>query len=382
MSVMKTPMQLIEVTDNKLLQAFIRVPVRVHKNDPNWTTPLDMERRELLDKTKNPYFEHAIAKYWLVKKDHHYVGRISAQIDQMAIKQQGEKVGHFGMFSCEDDPQIAQLLLETAESWLRQHGMEKIQGPMNLSINQEVGLMVEGLDTPSMMLMPHDLPHMAGMLENSGYQTAVNLVSYIRDSHTLFPENLRKLATRKSSDKVVLRKLDMKNYDQEIETIVSIFNEGWHTNWGFVPMTNAEVIHMAKELRPIIIADLACFAEIDGQAVGFLVCVPDVNEMIRDLNGKLLPFGWAKLLWRMKVRGPKSARVMLMGLRKQHASSLLGQLLPFRMIYFIESYLKASSLDWVEMGWILSDNKPVRKLIERVGGKVYKRFKVYEKSLN
>jgi len=180
---------------------------------------------------------------------------------------------------------------------------------------------------------------------------------------------------------VVLRKLDMKRYTQEIETIVSIFNEGWHTNWGFVPMTETEVKHMGKELRPIINPELTCFAEIDGEAAGFLVCVPDVNSMLHGLDGKLLPFGWAKLLWRMKVRGPTTARVMLMGVRKKYSAGLLGQFLPFRLIYFIEAYLKKSSIEQVEMGWILEDNKPIRRLIERVGGKAYKKYQVFEKLL-
>ncbi|MBL1430185.1 MAG: hypothetical protein COA60_001460 [Robiginitomaculum sp.] len=375
-------MQLIEVTDNKLLHEFIRVPVYVHRNDPNWITALDMERRALLDQAKNPFFEHAVAKYWLVKQNGKFVGRISAQIDQMAIQQSGEKIGHFGMFCCENDPEIGQLLLQTAENWLQQQGMVKVQGPLNLSINQEVGLMTDGLDTPSMMLMPHDLAHLQGMIKAAGYQTAVKMLSYIRDANTLFPEKLRKLATRETTSKVVLRPLDMKKYDQEIETIVSIFNEGWHTNWGFVPMTEAEVVHMGAELRPIIVPELACFAEVDGEAVGFLVCVPDVNEMISDLNGKLLPFGWLKLLWRMKIRGPKAARVMLLGMRKKYSGGLLGQILPFRMIYFIEAYLKSSSIERVEMGWILEDNKPIRRLIERLGGKAYKHYQVFEKSLS
>ncbi len=374
-------LQLIAVEGKALLKAFIRLQPDIHKDDPNWITPLEMERQALLDPAKNPYFEHAIAKYWLVQRARKYVGRISAQIDQMAIKEQGEPVGHFGMLACIDDPKVANLLLTTAENWLREQGMTKVQGPMNLSINQEVGLMVEGFDTPSMMLMPHDKPYLQKMLTDAGYESAVDMLAYIRDADTLFPEKLRKLAERGAGGKVTLRKLDMKRYDEEIETIVSIFNEGWHTNWGFVPMTDSEVKHMGQELRPIIEPELACFAEIDGESAGFFVCVPDVNEMIRGINGKLLPFGWLKLLWRMKVRGPKTARVMLMGVRKKFSTGMLGQFLPFRMIYFVEPYLKKSALEQVEMGWILADNKPVRRLIERVGGNVYKKYKVFEKTL-
>ncbi|VAV90073.1 Hypothetical protein associated with Serine palmitoyltransferase, partial [hydrothermal vent metagenome] len=377
---MSQQLQLVAVEGKTLLDAFIQLPSDIHHDDPNWIAPLVIERRALLDPAKNPYFEHAKAKYWLVQREGRFVGRISAQIDQMSIQERGENIGHFGMFACEDDPAIAKLLLDTAEDWLRQAGMVKIQGPMNLSINQEVGLMVDGFDTPSMMLMPHDKPYLQAMLQDANYKTVAKLVSYIRDANTLFPEKMRKLAERKIGSKVVLRTLDMKNYAEEIETIVSIFNEGWHTNWGFVPMTDSEVKHMADELKPIIDPKLACFAEVDGKAVAFIVCVPDVNEMIADINGKLLPFGWLKLLWRMKVRGPKSARVMLMGLRKEYAGGLLGSILPFRLIYHIEAHLKQSPLEQVEMGWILEDNQPVRRLIERVGGVVYKKYQVFEKN--
>jgi len=184
-------LRVLEVTSKKLLDVFIRLQAKIHQNDPNWITPLDMERRALLDPAQNPYFEHAKAKYWLAEKDGKFVGRISAQIDEMAIKERGEPVGHFGMFACENDPDIAKTLLETAENWLREQGMTKVQGPMNLSINQEVGLMVEGFDTPSMMLMPHDQPYLQQMIKDAGYQTAVNMLAYIRDADTLFPDSLR-----------------------------------------------------------------------------------------------------------------------------------------------------------------------------------------------
>jgi hypothetical protein len=207
------------------------------------------------------------------------------------------------------------------------------------------------------------------------------MLAYIRNAHDLFPDDLRKLAERNSGGKIELRKLNMKRFDEEIETIMGIFNEGWHTNWGFVPMTDSEIRHTAAELKPIVEPELACFAYVDGEPAGFLVCVPDVNDMIKDLNGNLFPFGWLKLLWRLKIRGPKTARVMLMGIRKKFAKGMLGKFLPLRMIYFIEAYLKKSVIEQVEMGWILEDNLPVRRIIERVGGKVYKKYKVYEKTL-
>ncbi len=377
---MVASLRIEQVTDKAGLQEFIRLPSILYADAPHWITPLEVERLGILDPKQSPYFEHAEAGYWIARKNGEAVGRISAQIDQLALKTLSNKTGQFGMIVAIDDPAVTKLLLETAEDWLRDQGMDTIQGPFNLSINQEVGLLVDGFDTPPMMLMSHDPVYMGRHIEAAGFSKAKDLLAYIRGTDFLFPEKWRRMAERRSSH-VSMRMFDMKKYDQEIKNIVSIFNEAWHTNWNFVPMTEKEAAHMAKELRPLIRKELAWFADVDGEPAAFIVCLPDVNGAIHGLNGRLFPFGWLKLLWRLKVTRPATARVLLMGVRRKFTEGLLGQILPFRLIYALESDLYKSPIKRVEMSWILENNAPVRRMIETLGGEAYKTYRVYEKSL-
>ncbi|PHS21699.1 MAG: dATP pyrophosphohydrolase [Robiginitomaculum sp.] len=368
------------VIDKAGLKEFIQLPNQIYGEDPNWIPALDMERMGILDPKQSPYFEHAEAQYWIARQNGKAVGRISAQIDQMSLEANDSTTGHFGMIVAIDDPAVIKALLETAENWLKERGMKTAQGPFNLSINQEVGLLIDGRNTPPMMLMAHDPAYMGGHIEAAGYAKAKDLLAYIRGTDFLFPEKWRRMAERRSSH-VTMRMFDMKNYNRDIKHIVSIFNEAWHNNWNFVPMTEKEVDHMAKELRPLIRKELAWFADIDGEPAAFIVCLPDVNGAIGDLKGKLLPFGWLKLLWRLKVKRPATARVLLMGVRRKFSDGILGQILPFRLIYALESDLYESPIKQVEMSWILEDNAPVKRMIETLGGKAYKTYRVYKKAL-
>ncbi len=372
---------IIEPVINKAqLKEFIRLPNHIYGKDPNWIPALDMERMGILGRKQSPFFEHAEAQYWIARQNGKAVGRISAQIDQLCLEANDSTTGQFGMIVAIDAPAVTAALLQTAQGWLTERGMKTIQGPYNLSINQEVGLLIDGFDTPPMMLMAHDPAYMGTHIEKAGYTKAKDLFAYIRGTDHLFPEKWRRMAERRSAH-VNMRMFDMKNYDRDIKHIVSIFNEAWHNNWNFVPMTEKEVDHMAKELRPLIRKELAWFADIDGEPAAFIVCLPDVNAVIGDLNGKLLPFGWLKLIWRLKVKRPSSARVLLMGVRKKFADDFLGKILPFRLIYALESDLYKSPIKQVEMSWILEDNEPVKRMIETLGGKAYKTYRVYEKKL-
>ncbi len=379
---MGTDIRIEPVNDKSGLKAFIRLASDLYADDPHWITPLEIERLGILDPEQNPYFDHAEAQYWMAYQGDKPVGRISAQIDQLALEAHGNKTGHFGFLAAIDDQKVVSTLLETAQNWLRDRGMDTMQGPFNLSINQELGLLIDGFDTPPMMLMPHDPHYLGKSVEAAGLHKAKDLIAYIRGTDERFPERWRKMAERVGADgHVHMRPFNMKNYAQEIEILVSIFNEAWHTNWGFVPMTKKEVEHMAKELRPLIRKELAWFAEINGEPAAFIVCLPDVNDIIGDLKGKLLPFGWLKLLWRLKVVRPQTARVLLMGVRKKFGDGFLGKILPFRLIYCLESDLYKSAIKRVEMSWILEDNAPVRRMIETLGGEAYKTYRIYEKAL-
>jgi len=372
--------EIVPVTGRRMLKRFIRLANAFHADDPHYTPPLMIERIGLLDAKKNPFFKHAEAQYWIALKDGRDAGRISAQIDQMAVAEHGP-IGHFGMLAAEDDAAVVAALTRTAEDWLRARGMARVQGPFNLSINQEVGLLIDGFDTPSMMLMPHDRPYLAARLEDQGYAKIKDMHAFIRGTGHWFPDRMRRLATRELGENVKLRHINMKRYRAEITEIVSIFNEAWHTNWGFVPMTEAETAHMAREMRPVIREKLAWIAEVDGQSAACLVCLPDINGVIGDLGGRLFPFGWAKLLWRLKVRGSPSGRVLLMGVRKKYAEKMLGRLLPLKLIYAVEKHVVEAGIKRAEMSWILEDNVAVRRLIEGMGGEAYKTYRVYEKTL-
>lgn len=363
------------------LDRFIRVPMRLNKDDPNWISPLMSERREALSARSNPFFEHAEVEMWLAVRDGRDVGRISAQIDELAPVDPTRKIGHFGMIAAEDDPAVFAALFAVAEAWLKARGCDTAMGPFNLSVNEEVGLLVDGFDTPPMLLMGHDAPHAGGQIERQGYARAKDVYAYLADLTQDLPDAVLKRVRRGAAEGVTLRKLDMKRFEEEVHTLTDIANDAWSDNWGYTPSTAAETRHMAKGLKAVIDADLVWFAEIDGESAGFIVLLPNVNEAIADLDGKLLPFGWAKLLWRLKVARVKSLRVPLMGVRRKFAATRRGMMLPFQLIDLAATEARKKGYHKVELSWILEDNLPMRNICERVGAVAYKTYRLYQKTL-
>jgi hypothetical protein len=372
--------EIIPVQGRALLDRFIRLPERLHKDDPNYIAPLHMERREALT-AKNPFFGHAEVQFWLARKDGRDVGRISAQIDHEAQALRPDAPGMFGMIAAENDPAIFKALLETAENWLRARGMKQMQGPLNLNINEETGLLVAGFDTPPMLLMGHDQPYIAGRLEELGLRKAKDVFAYLYDITQELPASVRRLLARPLPPELVVRRIDFKRYNEEIRTITSIFNDAWANNWGFVPLTEIETDYLAKSLKPLLDPRLVSVVERNGEPVGFLVGLPNLNEAIQGLDGKLLPFGWAKLLWRLKVKGVKTARVPLMGVRRSAAQDIIGSLLPFLMVDAVRKEAVKMGFTHIELSWILEDNLPMRRMNESLGAKAYKTYRVYEKTL-
>ncbi|MDG2523677.1 dATP pyrophosphohydrolase [Caulobacter segnis] len=363
------------------LDRFIRVPMRLNKGDPNWIAPLISERQEALSAKSNPFFEHAQVEMWLAVRDGQDVGRISAQIDELAPADPSRKIGHFGMIAGEDDPAVFAALFATAEAWLKDRGRDTAMGPFNLSVNEEVGLLVDGFDTPPMLLMGHDAPYAGGRIEQQGYAKAKDLYAYLANLTQDLPDAVLKRVRRGAADGVVLRKLDMKRFEDEVHTLTDIANDAWSGNWGYTPSTAAETKQMAKGLKAVIDPDLVWFAQIDGEEAGFIVLLPNVNEAIADLDGKLLPFGWAKLLWRLKVARVKTVRVPLMGVRRKFAGSRRGMILPFHLIDLAATEARRKGYERVELSWILDDNLPMRNICERVGAVAYKTYRLYEKAL-
>lgn len=370
------------VTSKAALKRFIQLPKRLHRSDAHYIAPLDMERVDALWPGKNPFFDHAEHAYWLAVKDGRDVGRISAQIDKTALAIRPDATGHFGMIAAEDDPQVFGALLQTAEEWLRARGMGRIQGPFNLNINEEIGLLVDGFDTPPMLLMGHDRPYAGPRIEEQGYTKAKDVFAYIVDTKNELPQSVRRLVNRPLPKGLTVRPMNMKIYDTEIRAVTEIFNEAWADNWGFVPLSEVETDHLAKSLKPILNPKLVWFVEMDGAPAGFIVCLPNLNEAIRDLDGHLLPFGWAKLLWRLKLAGVKTARVPLFGVKRKYASGVIGAVLPFLLIEKIKIEGRKLGFEQVELSWILEDNMAMRRVNEAAGSQIYKTYRIYEKALS
>jgi hypothetical protein len=374
--------EIVPVTDKALLQRFIRVPFAVHEHDSAWVPPLLMEREEAFSPKTNPFLRRAEVCFWIAIRDGRDVGRITAQIDPLAQRGGGGRVGHFGCLSAEDDPEAFAALLRTAEDFLRSRGVTHVQGPFSLSINEETGLLVEGFETPPMLLMGHDPVYAAARLEALGYRKEKDVYAYLLDLETPLSSSARRMLERPLASSITLRRLNFKDYSNEIRRIVDIYNDAWSGNWGFVPLTEPEGEAMAKQMRMLLDDRLVWFAEANGHAVAFIVVLPNINEAIRDLNGRLFPLGWAKLLWRLKSRRVKSARVPLMGVRRSLSGTLIGSAIPLQLI---GSVLPAAStvfgFRWIELSWILEDNLPMRRILERLGAPTYKTYRVYGKVL-
>ena len=367
------------VEGRRALNEFIRLPWSLYIDDPMWVPPLLLERRMHLS-PKNPYFEHAKFCSWIIYRDSKPVGRISAQIDRLHIDRYQDSTGFFGMLEVEDNSLTFRKLLETAESWLRDQGMRRICGPYNLSINQELGLLVDGFDSPPSLMMGHARPYYAPRIEENGYQKEKDLLAYIINTNSELSDTVLKITAR-VKDRVRVRKLRKSQFAQELNIIRDIFNDAWSQNWGFVPFTNKEFEHLGKDLKMLADEELVKIAEVDGNPEAFIVLLPNINEIIRDLNGRLLPFGWLKMLWRLKVKYPATARIPLMGVRSHYHSSLLGAALAFMVIADLKQPALKRGLKEVELSWVLEDNKRMRGIIESIGGRDYKTYRIYSKEL-
>ena len=362
---------------------FIRMPWPIYAGDNNWIPPLLLERRVQFS-TSNPFFKHADWRAWLAYRGSKLVGRISAQIDHMHLERYDDATGSFGLIESDDDPEIFSLLLRTAETWLREQGMRRVRGPFNLSINEECGLLVEGFDRPPSIMMGHARPYYGKRIEEQGYAGAKDLLAYVMAPDYTLSKTMRRIVTKAtgvSAGRLRMRALQSKNLDQELEILHDIFNDAWAENWGFVPFTKEEFTALGTTLKVMVDDDFVQIAEVDGEPAAFIVALPNLNEVIRDLNGKLFPFGWAKLLWRLKVSYPKSARVALMGVRKRYQQSLLGTALSLSVIDAIKVPVVNRGMTEVEMSWILEENRSMCKIIEALGGVAYKRYRIYEKDL-
>ena len=260
--------------------------------------------------------------------------------------------------------------------------MRRMRGPFSLSINDESGVLVDGFDLPPSLMMPYGRPYYATRLEEAGLNKAMDLIAYLYRAELEMPPGPRALVEKLADEKSVrLRALDMGRFEKDISDVLDVFNDAWADNWGFVPFTEAEVRYAAHGMKPLIQRDLVCIAEVDGEPAAMIVSLPNLNEAIADLNGRLLPFGWLKLLWRLKVSGVKSARVPLLGVRRKYQGTLLGSALAFGVIDRIRKAHLERGTQEVELSWILEENTAMRRMIEALGATAYKTYRLFERDI-
>ena len=359
---------------------FLDVVDYIYRGDPNFVRPLDMDMKQRLSK-KNPFFQHAEGVLFTAHRNGWCVGRASAQIDREHNDRYKDDVGFFGFFDTIDDEEVATSLLDSAGAWLKSRGMKRMRGPFSLSINEEMGCLVEGFDTPPMILMPHHRPYQGALIEKAGLPKLKDAYAW-RYVVGDVPERARKAHDEiEALPEVKSRHVDMKNLDAEVRTIMDIFNDAWSDNWGFVPYTEAELQKLADDLRMIAVPDLTYITDIDGEPAAVAVALPNVNELIHDLKGSLFPFGLPKLLWRLKVIGPKTARLAILGIRKKHRATRKYAGLSTYLYTKMNRVGRDLGIQWGELSWTLEDNAPVNVAIRFMGGKIYKKYRLYEKTL-
>lgn len=373
--------EVVPVASGRDLRRFVALPPRFYADDPHYVPALLFERRQHLDRRRNPFFQSAEACFWLALRDGRAVGRIGAQVDHEALARH-EGVGHFGLLEAEDDPEAFGALLGAAEAWLRARGMRRVRGPFDLSINDQCGLLVEGFDSPPMVMMGHARPYYRARLEGAGYAKAKDLLAYHMAIGDTMPEaGLRLVRRLGNAGRVTVRPLERARYREEIATLADIFNDAWAENWGFVPLAGARLDHLAASLKPIIGDDMVAIAEVDGRPAGMMVALPDVNEAIADLGGRLLPLGWLKLLWRLKAGRVRGARVPLMGVRRGYQGSVLGAALMVLMFDRLRAAGYRRGVRAAEFSWVLEDNRPMRHVAESMGARAYKRYRIFDRAL-
>jgi len=376
------PLTIRPVETKKDKKAFVDFAWDVYRDDPAWVPPLKDEVHGLITPGKNPWFEHAKAQLWLAERDGKVVGRISAQVDELVQEHMGQGTGQWGFLDALDQ-EAAHALLATAEDWLRQQGMKTSLGPISLSIWDEPGLEIEGFEEDPTAMMGHHRPEYRGWIESAGYQKAKDLLTYEVDiAHWNDPKIDRLISAGERNPHIRIRMADKSKFAEEARIILNILNEAWSNNWGYVPLTESEIAYAGKKLKPIIYNELVRIAELDGEPVAFMLTIPDINELMKDLNGELFPFNFIKLLWRLRNPRTRRARVPLMGVVKKLHHSRMASMLAFMMIeYTRREAVKKFGITVGEFGWILEDNKGMLSIAELPGARVNHRYRIFEKAL-
>jgi len=371
-----TPIEVSPVETKKDLKDFIMLPWTVYKNDPQWIPPLISQQKMQFNKNKHPFFEHSEADFFIARRGKKTVGTIVAILNNRHNKVHDENVGFFGFFETIKDYEVAEQLFNTVMDWAKMKGLDYIRGPENYSQNEVSGLLVDGFDTPPVILMAHNPPYYQDFFEKYGFTKAMDMWAYCMDKDTQIPERLVKIVERmKARSDVTFRTINKKILNKEIEKVKYVYNHAWEKNWGFVPLTDHEIDHIADELKPIVDEDIVYFAEKDGEPIGFSLAAPDINQALKKINGRLFPFGIFKLLYHSKKID--RLRVIIMGVVKEYRNKGIDS------VFYLDTYQKGinKGYNWGEFSWILENNDPMNAALRNIGARVYKTYRIYEKKI-
>ena len=354
---------------------FLDVVDYIYRADPAFVRPLDMDLKDRLSPRKNPFFEHGEAALFCAYRNGKPVGRCTASIDREHLSRYKDATGFFGFIDTVDDDEVARELLARA-------GMKRARGPLSLNINEELGCLVDGFDTPPYLMMPHHRPYQGGLIEKAGYTKAKDFYAWSYKVGEMSKRVRKAYDEIKALPEVTVRQMSLKHIDRDVDLLLEIFNETWSDNWGYVPSTRAEARKMASDFKLLLMPDITCIVSIDGEPAAFALALPNLNGMIKDLHGKLLPTGLAKLLFRLKVKGPRSARLILLGIRKKYRLVRKYAGLSVFMYAQMNDGGKRLGITDGELSWTLEDNGRVNAGIALMGAKHYKTYRVYEKALD
>ncbi|WP_294201441.1 N-acetyltransferase [uncultured Sphingomonas sp.] len=368
-------------------KAFVDFPFTLYADDPHWVPPLKGEALGLLTPEKNGWYSHAKAQLFLAEENGKVVGRISAHLDTLALEMDPSKgfgpgVGFWGLMDAVNQD-VFQALLAAAEGWLRDQGMTRAIGPISQSIWEEPGLLVQGFDQDPTIMMGHARPGYQGWIEGAGYGVIKQLFTYELDITQEFPPIVQRIIkSGEKNERIRVREVNKAKFEEEAAIILSILNDAWSDNWGFIPLTPPEIKDVGVKLKPIVFNDLIRIAELDGKPVAFMITLPDLNEAIKPLKGSLLPFGWAKLLLWLRAPKVRTMRVPLMGVVKELQASRMAGQLAFMMIEYIrQASVTKYGASRGEIGWVLDDNQGMRSIAETIKSDVNKIYNVYSRDL-
>jgi GNAT superfamily N-acetyltransferase len=361
-----------EVKTKADLNRFIKLPWRIYKGDPNWVPPLIMDMKTKLNRAKNPYFEHSQGVFFIAERDGCVLGRLAATINRNHNRASNENIGFFGFFECVDDQELANALFSASAEYFKRDGLDAMRGPANFNSNDDWGLLIDAFDKPPVIMMTYNPPYYSKLIENFGFKKVKDILAYWMTKEQITERIIRAAQLIQKRTKITVRSVNMKEFNLEVKRLREVYNSAWEQNWGFVPMTENEFNHLAKDLKLILNPDLVLIAEADGKPVGFSLALPDANQAIKHCNGRLFPFGLLKLMYYMKK--VHTLRVPAMGVVPEYRNKGVD------VVFYYETFKRGTNVgfDSGEFSWILENNELMNRAAENMGAKKYKTYRIYD----